>query len=158
PAGRAKSNGWAKSGSSAASSAKGPTTSSTLQSDTARLARTLLPFARWERSAGMWREGFLYRIDAEFIALVLCVAMGAAAWAGYRVALRSRATPLEPPSEIGPVEAAVTGLLALVLALSFNMAGQRFDTRQAVIVSQANAIGTAFRQCSALETNDRTYC
>jgi hypothetical protein len=38
------------------------------------------------------------------------------------------------------------------------MAGQRFDTRQAVIVSQSNAIGTAFLQCSALEPDDRAFC
>jgi hypothetical protein len=108
----------------------------------------------------MWREGFLYRIDAEVIAVVLCVAVGAAGWAGYRLALRSLGGKTHPESvsDIGPLEAAVTGLLALVLALSFTIAAQRFDARQAVIVNQTNAIGTAFLRCSVLDSDDRTYC
>jgi hypothetical protein len=108
----------------------------------------------------MWRDGFLYRIDAEVISVVLCVAVGAAGLAGYRVALRSLAGKSKPESvsDIGPLEAAITGLLALVLALSFTIASQRFDARQAVIVNQTNAIGTAFLRCSVLDSDERTYC
>jgi hypothetical protein len=108
----------------------------------------------------MWREGFLYRIDAEIIALTLCVAVVAAAWGGYRLGLRSSdaGSPAKSVSQIGPVEAAVTGLLALVLAFSFSMAAQRFDARQAIIVRQTNAIGTAFLRCSVLDPDDRAYC
>jgi hypothetical protein len=109
----------------------------------------------------MWHEGFLYRVDARLIALVLCVAMVLAAWGGYRAALRRKEnaeTRIEALSELGPVEGAVAGLLALVVAFSFTMAAERFDARQTVIVRQSNAIGTAFLRCSVLDPDDREYC
>jgi hypothetical protein len=109
----------------------------------------------------MWREGFLYQIDAEVIALALCVAMVAAAWGGYRVARGSTPkgeTRQEALLEIGPIEGAIAGLLALVLAFSFTMAAQRFDARQTVVVNHANAIEAAFSRCSVLDPEDRSYC
>lgn len=109
----------------------------------------------------MWREGLLYRVDAVFIALALAPVMFATAWVAYRVALRrkdKKAPELERLSEIGPVEGAVAGLLALVLAFSFSLAAQRFDTRNAVIVTQAKAIETAFLCCALLDGDDRAYC
>jgi hypothetical protein len=107
----------------------------------------------------MWREGLLYRIPAEIIVSALCVLMILAAGIGYRVALRhKRGSPLEPISEVGPVEDAVAGVLALVLAFSFDMAEQRFDTRQTLVVSHTNAVESAFLRCSVLDPDDRVYC
>jgi hypothetical protein len=109
----------------------------------------------------MWREGLLYRVDAVFIALALAPVMFAAAWAAYRVALRRKdenETERERLSDIGPVEAAVAGLLALVLAFSFSLAAQRFDARQSVVVAQAKAIEATFLRCALLDRDDRAYC
>jgi hypothetical protein len=109
----------------------------------------------------MWREGLLYRTSAELIALGLCLTMFLAAWAGYRVALRRTTkaeAEAEAEAEIGPVEGTVSAVLALVLAFSFSMASERFDARQERVVSQSNAIGTAFLRCSALDSGDRSYC
>jgi hypothetical protein len=109
----------------------------------------------------MWREDLLYRVDGVFVALVLGPVMFATAWAAYRVALRrkdEKETELERLSEIGPVEGAIAGLLALVLAFSFSMAAQRFDARQQVVVAQAKAIETTFLHCALLEGDDRAYC
>jgi hypothetical protein len=114
----------------------------------------------------MWREGLLYRIDGSVIASSLCVAMIAAAWGGYRLAHLSmahlskeeRETRLEALSELGPMEGAIAGLLALVLAFSFNLAAQRFDKRQSFVISHASATETAYLRCSLLDPGDRTYC
>ena len=114
----------------------------------------------------MWHEGFLYRIDATIIAVVLCVTMVGAALGGYRIAHRRKTRPhgdehetrLEALSEIGPVEGAIAGLLALVLAFSFDMAANRFEARQAFVVRQANAIEKAFTRCSVLGPEDAAYC
>jgi hypothetical protein len=105
----------------------------------------------------MWREGLLYRINSGLIALALCAVMILTAWAGYRLAIW-RERKKESPTEIGPIEASIAGLLALVLAFSFGIASQRFDTRQTIIVTQANAIETAFLRCSVLDADDRAYC
>jgi hypothetical protein len=107
----------------------------------------------------MGHEGLLYSTPAGIIVLILCLLMIAAAAIGFRVALRhKRARPREEVSELGPVEDAVAGVLALVLAFSFDMAEQRFDTRQTLVVRHTNAAETAFLRCSVLDPDDRTYC
>jgi hypothetical protein len=50
----------------------------------------------------------------------------------------------------GAVEAAVYGLLGLLLALSFSGAASRFDLRRAQIVDEANAVGTAYLRVDLL--------
>ena len=47
-------------------------------------------------------------------------------------------------STIGSLEAAVFALLGLMIAFSFSGALNRFDTRRAQVVQEANAIGTAW--------------
>ena len=46
-------------------------------------------------------------------------------------------------SQIGAVQGAVLGLLGLLLGFTFSMAVQRYETRRALVVGEANAIGTA---------------
>jgi hypothetical protein len=45
-------------------------------------------------------------------------------------------------SQLSTLQAAVIGLLALLLAFSFALAEGRFETRQSLVVQEANAIGT----------------
>jgi hypothetical protein len=108
----------------------------------------------------MWRESLLYRIPAVIIVSALCLMMMLAAGIGYWVALRhKRSSLLALVSEVGPVEDAVAIVLALLLALSFHMAEQRFDSRQSLVVSHANAVETAFLRCAVLvDPDDRAYC
>ena len=42
------------------------------------------------------------------------------------------------------IQAAVLGLLALLLAFTFSASMSRFDTRKQLVVEEANAIGTTF--------------
>jgi hypothetical protein len=50
----------------------------------------------------------------------------------------------------GPVEAAVFGLLGLLLAFSFSGAASRFETRRHLVAEEANAIGTAYLRIDVL--------
>jgi hypothetical protein len=81
------------------------------------------------------------------------LALFAAAFAGFLVALeggfrigRSRRHEGDEGTRthIGALQAAVLGLLALLLGFTFAMAVSRFDTRKALVLEEANAIGTAY--------------
>jgi hypothetical protein len=52
--------------------------------------------------------------------------------------------------QVGSIQAALLGLLGLLLAFSFAAAGTRFLERQDLIVAEANAIGTAFLRADLL--------
>jgi hypothetical protein len=85
------------------------------------------------------------------LALGLLVGMLVAIEVGRRLgARRLRLYPGELRVGITPVEAAVFGLLGLVLALSFNSAATRFDARRQLVAREANAIGTAWLRLDLL--------
>jgi hypothetical protein len=58
-------------------------------------------------------------------------------------------------SGTGPVEGAVFALFGLMVAFSFSGAATRFDTRRALIVEEANDIGTAYLRVEMLAPSDR---
>jgi hypothetical protein len=58
--------------------------------------------------------------------------------AGHRCGAR-----VEKDSNISTLEAAVLGLLALMISFTFSMALNRFEARRDALLSEANAIGTA---------------
>ena len=53
----------------------------------------------------------------------------------------------------GPVEAAIFGLLGLLLAFTFSGAGSRFEERRHLIAEEANAIGTAYLRLDLLPSD-----
>ncbi len=76
-------------------------------------------------------------LGAIFLAGV--IALSAAAEIGHRLGLR--AAPEE--ANVLTLEAAMLGLLALMLSFTFSMAVTRFDARRDAVLKEANAIGTA---------------
>jgi uncharacterized membrane protein len=101
-------------------------------------------------------EPLLYRVATWVIVLGLFVAMNLA-WLGFfRVGQRVRRRKMD--ADLGPLEASMGGLVALILAFSFSLAADRHDEREHVIVDEANAIGTAFLRCDLLEPADRSFC
>jgi hypothetical protein len=105
-------------------------------------------------------EPLLYQVPGWVIALVLWAGLNLA-WLGfYKLGRResARNEKLNRKSTIGPVESAVSGLVALMLAFSFSLAATRHGEREAVIVREANAIGTAFLRCDFVNTSDRAFC
>jgi hypothetical protein len=64
---------------------------------------------------------------------------------GRRIGARRRAQdPEGTGAGTGAVDGAVFALLGLLVAFTFSGAAARFDTRRALIVEEANAIGTAY--------------
>ena len=55
----------------------------------------------------------------------------------------------------GPVEGAVFALFGLMVAFSFSGAATRFDARRALIVEEANDIGTAYLRVEMLAPSDQ---
>jgi len=77
--------------------------------------------------------------------------MVAATLAGHRLASgRSRRTDAEDSAGTSAVDAAVLGLLGLLIAFWFSSAGTRLDMRRSLIVEEANAIGTAWLRLALL--------
>jgi hypothetical protein len=87
----------------------------------------------------------------------LLAALVVALEGGYRVGLHIRR--LDPDGggpQVGTIQAAVLGLLGLLLAFSFAAAGARFLERQDLIVQEANAIGTAYLRADFLPESNRS--
>lgn len=83
--------------------------------------------------------------------LSLCAGMVAAAMAGHRLAVaRRRRLDAEATVGTSAIDAAVLGLLGLLVAFWFSSAGTRLDTRRSLIVEEANSIGTAWLRLDLL--------
>jgi hypothetical protein len=68
--------------------------------------------------------------------------------------LRAHAESLREP--FGVVQAALLGLVALILAFGLTMAVGRYDQRVAAVVEDANAIGTTYLRAQTLAEPMRT--
>ena len=58
-------------------------------------------------------------------------------------------------ASIGSAVAATLGLLAFMLAFTFNMTAQRFEQRKALLLDEANAIETTYLRADFLSASDR---
>lgn len=82
---------------------------------------------------------------AIFVGVVLCLMLG------RRIGLRAIARDgIAGTPNIGSLEAAVFGLLGLLIAFTFSGALSRFDVRRVQAVDEANAIGTAYLRIDLL--------
>lgn len=76
---------------------------------------------------------------------------------GFRLGLRNAAeADARSSGQIGAVQGALLGLLGLLLGFSFAAAGARFLEKQDLIVTEANAIGTAYLRADLLDPPQRT--
>ncbi len=96
-------------------------------------------------------KGGIYSIDTIWIALTLLVAMILMIEIGHRIGRAAkRRTQLPPKDHVTGVQAALLGILALLLGFTLSLSLQRFDSRSAAVVDEANAIGTAYRRTQLL--------
>ena len=70
---------------------------------------------------------------------------------GFRAGRRLFVTKDEPrKGQIGGIQGAVLGLLALLLGFTFSMAVGRYENRRDLVLKEANAIGTTYLRASFL--------
>lgn len=86
---------------------------------------------------------------AVLIVLTLFLAMFLVLELGFRIGRRHRARD-DKPEGLSTLEGGVLGLMGLLLAFTFSGAAARFDDRRAIIVEEANDIGTAWLRLDLL--------
>jgi len=70
---------------------------------------------------------------------------------GYLLGRRRRGRPeQEMEAPVGGMVGVILGLLAFMLAFTFGMASERFETRRQVLLDEVNAIGTAYLRADLL--------
>jgi hypothetical protein len=75
---------------------------------------------------------------------------------GYRVGRWRRSSSTEEKeAPVGAMVGSILALFAFMLAFTFGMAGNRFETRREVVLEEANAIGTAFLRTRLLPEPQR---
>ena len=73
------------------------------------------------------------------------------AYIGYRLGLRLHAAADQAREyQIGAVQAAVLGMLGLLLGFTFSMGVERYDRRRELVLQDANTIGTTWLRASLL--------
>jgi uncharacterized membrane protein (Fun14 family) len=94
---------------------------------------------------------FMYDINTALIAALLFISMAVAMEAGYRIGLGRKGPVNEDrKTHINAIQAAILGILALLLGFTFSLSLQRFDSRSEAVVNEANAIGTAWLRAQLL--------
>lgn len=80
----------------------------------------------------------------------------AAIEAGYRFGGATHArSPEEKESPVSAMTGSVLGLTAFILAFTFGIVASRYDTRKALVLEEANAIGTASLRADFLPEPER---
>ena len=94
----------------------------------------------------------LYASPAWLIAVVLLLLLVATIEGGYRCGCRTHPRASEwSGSGFATLMRTVLGALGLLLAVAFALAAARYDRRQALVVREANTLGTAYLRSSVLE-------
>lgn len=92
-----------------------------------------------------------YRVDIWIILVASIVLFLVATESGFRFGRRAQTRAAEGSlSEIGTLQGAMLGLLALLLGFTFAMAMSRFEARKQLVLDESNAIGTTFLRAQLL--------
>jgi len=88
--------------------------------------------------------GFLYGTNEILICFSFFALMLAATEAGFLLGRRSEASTADKTkSQVSAVEAAILGILGLLLGFTMSMAVSRFEARKQLVLDEADAIGTS---------------
>ena len=97
-----------------------------------------------------------FRLSTLALVVVLLVIVGGAVAAGMAIGHRMRSRPEANREPVGVVQGTLLGLVGLLLAFGLTMAVGRYDTRRALVVQEANDIGTTFLRAQLLSEPYRT--
>jgi len=98
---------------------------------------------------------FMYNQNSVVIALVLFICMLIAIETGYRFGHKNNSNE-SYKSHVNAVQSSLLGLLALLIAFTFSIAIQRFDSRSDAVVDEANSIGTTYLRTELLPKSTRS--
>jgi hypothetical protein len=98
----------------------------------------------------MFATATLVPVMGVLIGMLVCLELGR--WFGVR---RRRAEGDADEPSAGTVDGAIFALLGLLIAFTFSAAASRFDHRREQIVTEANAIGTAYLRIDLLPVEAR---
>ena len=100
---------------------------------------------------------FLHRIPLSIIVLILLTSVLFFYFFGAKLGKYKRLHNPDAKAEgIGPLEGALLGLLSLLLSFTFGMSASRYDARKALIVKEANNIGTVILRSDMYADSIRT--
>jgi hypothetical protein len=95
--------------------------------------------------------GFLYATNEIIIYSIFFALMLAGSEAGFRLGRKFEASiPDKTKSQISTVEAAILGVLALLLGFTMSMAVSRFEARRQLVLDEANAVGASVLRADLL--------
>ncbi|MFZ4717801.1 MAG: hypothetical protein ACOYMR_00150 [Ilumatobacteraceae bacterium] len=90
------------------------------------------------------------------LVVVLTLIIGGATALGVYLGQRVRSHPDGNAEPVGVVQAAMLGLVGLLLAFGLSMAVGRYETRRAIVVQESNDIGTTYLRAQLLSEPERT--
>jgi len=95
--------------------------------------------------------GFLFGTNEIILFLVFFALMVGATEVGFRLGRKSEAnTSDKTKAAVEIVEAAILGILALLLGFTMSMTVSRFEVRKQLVLNEANAIGTSYLRAELL--------
>jgi len=103
-----------------------------------------------------WLERTLWAEPLWATGLVYLVVLLLASWAGVVLGRRRQQPDLSTSPPATTVDAALLGLLALLLAFTYSEAARRFELRRSLLVEEANAIGTVWLRADFLPEPGRS--
>lgn len=115
-------------------------------------------FGQLTRVRSCHHGGFVlfFDLDTFWLAVVLVVVIGGSTAAGIAAGRRIRDRPDASSEPIGVVQGALLGLVGLLLAFGLTMAVGRYEARRALVVQEANTIGTTYLRAQLLPEPMRT--
>lgn len=108
-------------------------------------------FAGWLEATPLWLIA---------VSLIVAMSLARAVGIGLRRWHKSRVAPsveAKSDGEEGFMLSSVVGLLALLVGFTFALAVDRFETRRALVLEEANAIGTAYLRTQLLDEPHRSH-
>lgn len=94
---------------------------------------------------GDWLYNLNLGVILAGILLVLLLALVIGYWAGSKARNEGK-----QDSQVSTIQAAILGLLGLLLAFTFSMAATRYENRRSLVLEESNAIGTAYLRAKML--------
>jgi NADH:ubiquinone oxidoreductase subunit 6 (subunit J) len=102
-------------------------------------------------------KSLLSGIPSAVIVLILLLLMILSYWSANKISLKViKKEDSIDFSYLATIEGSILGLLALIIAFTFNMSVTRYEQRRQVVIDESNNIGTALLRCDLYPDSIRT--